>query len=563
MKCSTQRCLLLLVCAFASAGESATIVGTKHNLSASGPGSVTASSETQICVFCHTPHNSSPAAPLWNRSSPGLNYVPYSSSTAIAAPGQPTGTSLLCLSCHDGTIAIGEILSQTSNIIMKGGVTTMPPGPGLIDTNLTHDHPISFEYSSELAAQNGELRDPGTLRPQFKLDASGQLQCTSCHDAHDDQYGKFLVWPNTQSQLCVECHQKTGWDLTPHNLSAASWNGIQPDPWPSSDGTTVNANGCQNCHRPHAPSGGPRLLQYTDEENNCLACHNGNVASHNVMADFLKLSVHPVDSTALVHDPVEPGTVQDRHVECADCHDAHATRAGTSAISGPLVNVRGIDLSGGEVDPASHSYEICFRCHADDPGSQSNSTPRQHEQLNTRLEFQLANPSFHPIAGAGRNPNVPSLIPPLNTQSVIECTDCHNSDSSLPGGGAGPDGPHGSNFEPILVQRYETLDFTPESNSAYALCYSCHARSSILGDESFKKHDKHIRDLDTPCNVCHDPHGVSSTQGNSANNTHLINFDLSVVLPGDNGLLRFVDLGSLSGSCDLLCHGKDHDDKDY
>ena len=39
---------------------------TKHNLSVSGPGPAQATSETEICIFCHTPHNASPGTPLWN-----------------------------------------------------------------------------------------------------------------------------------------------------------------------------------------------------------------------------------------------------------------------------------------------------------------------------------------------------------------------------------------------------------------------------------------------------------------------------------------------------------------
>lgn len=555
--------LVLLGCLIAGSGTAATIVASKHNLSASGPGPVTASSESQICVFCHTPHQSSPIAPLWNRNSPGINYVPYSSSTAIAAPGQPTGDSLLCLSCHDGTIALGDVLSQTSDIVMKGGITTIPVGPALIGTNLTHDHPISFEYSSVLASQNGELRDPGTLRPQIQLDSSGQLQCTTCHDAHDDQFGKFLVWPNSRSQLCVECHEKTGWDLSPHSLSAAGWNGVAPDPWPASDEVTVMDNACRNCHLSHAATGGPRLIQFSVEEDNCSACHNGNVASQDVMADFVKFSAHPIADATLVHDPAEPGTVVDRHVECVDCHNPHAARAGSPPITGVLAGVRGIDIAGGDVNPSSQSYEICFRCHADNPNPGPNLTPRQHDQQNTRLEFQLANPSYHPVAGVGRNPDVPSLIDPLSPTSIIECTDCHNSDSSTAAGGAGANGPHGSVYDTLLVRRYITLDNTPESNSAYALCYSCHSRNSILADESFSEHDKHVREENAPCNACHDPHGISSTQGNSVNNTHLINFDTTIVSPNNNGQLRFVDNGRLSGSCDLMCHSEDHDDENY
>ena len=140
----------------APAADAAKVEDSKHNLSFQGPGTIKATSETQICVFCHTPHSAAPSAPLWNRRSPGGTYTPYSSSTAIASPGQPTGASILCLSCHDGTIALGEILSSSTRISMAGGVTTMPTGPGRLGTDLSDDHPISFAYTATLASQRGE-----------------------------------------------------------------------------------------------------------------------------------------------------------------------------------------------------------------------------------------------------------------------------------------------------------------------------------------------------------------------------------------------------------------------
>ena len=97
-----------------------------------------------------------------------------------------------------------------------------------------------------------------------------------------------------------------------------------------------------------------------------------------------------------------------------------------------------------------------------------------------------------------------------------------------------------------------------ESASAYELCYSCHDRASILGDISFGRHDKHIRDLRTPCNACHDPHGINSPQGNVTNNSHLINFDISIVSVVGPATLKFVDTGINSGYCLLKCHGKVH-----
>jgi len=533
-----------------------TVVSTKHNLSVSGPGVVRATAETEVCVFCHTPHSAVPNSPLWNRRDPGSNYTPYTSTTAVAAPGQPTGSSILCLSCHDGTIALGEILSQSDPITMSGGVTTMPSGPGRLGTDLSDDHPISFVYSATLASQAGELVNPGSLTGPVRLDASGQLQCTACHNAHENLYGKFLVMSNRGGALCSTCHIKNFWGQTPHNLSSKTWNGVQPDPWLASSWTTVSDNACQNCHRPHSAGGRQRLLNHAAEEDNCTACHNGNVATQNIQSQFNKSSRHPITDTTGVHDPSEAAVIGTRHVECVDCHNPHAARSGAGTPPGPLTGVRGISLVGTEVNPVTNEYEVCFRCHADSLTKPAARTPRQITQTNTRLEFNTANPSFHPVAGPGANPNVPSLITPLTTSSTIGCTDCHNNNS-------GPNGPHGSIYAPILERQYVTIDNTSESSSNYALCYKCHSRSVVLSNQSFPLHNKHVSGERAPCNICHDPHGISLTQGNITNNTHLINFDTSVVQPSSSGRLEFIDRGTFRGSCYLRCHGQNHNPCSY
>jgi predicted CXXCH cytochrome family protein len=445
---------------------------------------------------------------------------------------------------------------------MAGGNNRMPQGKGLQGTDLSDDHPISFEYSPDIAVENGELAMPGSIDSALRLDQNGQLQCTTCHDAHDSPFSKLLRMPNIGSQLCVECHQETGWEQTSHSQSSATWNRRPPNPWPGSEYTTVSDNGCENCHISHSADGGPRLLKHAAEEDNCADCHNGNVAANDVMDVFGQFSAHRVDDTTTVHDPVEPAVVETRHVECGDCHDPHATRMGRSPGDTPA-NVRGVNIAGAEIAEATRTFEICLRCHGGSPNQPTARTPRQHTQANIRLKIQPDNPSFHPVASTGRNLDVPSLIDPWNEQSIVTCIDCHNSDEAVSAGGTGPEGPHGSSFEPILVRNYQTLDNTIESASSYALCYECHSRDSILNDESFEGHGKHIRDEETPCNACHDPHGISSTQGNEVNNSHLINFDTSIVFPNSNSLLRFVDNGDRAGSCDLLCHGKEHDNFDY
>ena len=202
--------LVILILAVGTTAYGASIRFTKHNLSVSGPGDIRAASETQICVFCHTPHNSRRDIPyLWNRSDQTTSYIPYQSSTLFAVVGQPTGASKLCLSCHDGTIALGATLSGPQEIPFQGGIRFLPLGhASRLGTDLSDDHPVSFQYSGNLAGRNPELTDPSTLPLEIRLAEDGQLQCTACHDPHNDRFGKFLVMSNQFSKLCISCHTK-------------------------------------------------------------------------------------------------------------------------------------------------------------------------------------------------------------------------------------------------------------------------------------------------------------------------------------------------------------------
>jgi len=561
MKIWHQKYLIVILCFLLPGDSYAEIKDTVHNLSTSGSGSIRANSEDRICIFCHTPHNALPSGPLWNRDTPGFSFDPYSSSTAVASPGQPTGSSLLCLSCHDGTIALGKIANPNTTISMAGS-TTMPSGNTLIGTDLTDDHPISFQYTNSLANNNGELVHPGSLTGPIKLDANGELQCTSCHDPHNNDLGKFQIMSNKGGALCTTCHQKHNWEQTPHNTSTASWDGINTNPWSDTDWDNVADNACQNCHQPHKANHSERLLKHTAEEDNCRACHNGHVAQKNIMDEFNKFSNHPIIDSEGVHDPTEAAVVDSRHVECVDCHNPHAARS-TGTPAGPISGTRGVDSSGNEINPISQEYQLCYRCHADSSDNPAGNTPRVIAESNVRLEFDTSNPSYHPVEGTGRNPNVISLIAPLTTNSIIKCSDCHNNNQGPGANGVGPNGPHGSDFSPLLERQYVTSDPNPYSEGDYALCFKCHDPAVLLSfDSGFPLHKKHVIDQSAPCNVCHDPHGVRSPPGTSTNNTHLINFDTSVVTArggwGGGTQPVFTDTGTSQGNCNLSCHGRDH-----
>ena len=138
--------LLSLLMATAAVGQTG-IIDTKHNLSRTGPGTVKARPTVQLglCVFCHTPHKVRGKKTEnffgWNRADSTATYTTYDSSTMYAMVGQPTGASKLCLSCHDGTIALGSILSQQNVIPFQGDWENSPAN---LSTNLADDHPISF-----------------------------------------------------------------------------------------------------------------------------------------------------------------------------------------------------------------------------------------------------------------------------------------------------------------------------------------------------------------------------------------------------------------------------------
>lgn len=603
-------CVLVLLFIIASvsavppaAAKSVNIVTTKHNLSRTGPGDIKALTEDRICVFCHTPHNANPRTPLWNKNVNAVNYSTYPIywSPTMVSPKVltgPTGPSRLCLSCHDGTLALGEVLRPADTITMNVPAGIPATSRSYFGTSLASHHPISFSYYD--AAANPEINPapPDTLL--FYNNAV--IECTTCHDPHDNTNKKFLAVNAASSGLCVLCHSMTGWLAGSHNTSQSGWNGLPDNPWPRTGGsgpwdlnwTTVAQNGCENCHSPHSAGGVSRLLNSAAEEQNCYPCHNGNVASKNIKAQFDYTSSHYRASYTGLHDPRETLPVTTEHVTCVDCHNPHASNGTTppavpGGVSGKTMNVSGVDQNGVlPLAAATYEYQICFKCHAET----STLIPVVTRVINTSkadLQFNTINPSFHPVIGMGRHsvpsdvPSIPSLtdpeVPPtLTVSSIIYCTDCH-SDEVVLGTVLMSRGPHGSPYAPILRRQYLTTDMgTPYSDANFYLCYRCHDKGSILANASFRAnssgfggHSGHLTStgspatqVNAPCSVCHDPHGVQDSMngaGPTGSHVYLINFDiLNVTAYPGNTYPRFTPgLGSHSGSCTLVCHGVAHD----
>jgi predicted CXXCH cytochrome family protein len=215
--------LAALAALVATSASALSIQASKHDLSSTGTGAVkNTGTNTEICVYCHTPHSADMnvlLAPLWNRGVQNVSGTTklYNSSTTNYA-GTPARINAsdapLCLSCHDGTV--GNALVNPPN-----GSTTFTVLPATFTGNavildqggfeLSNDHPVGIAVPAVVsdtgifgAAQiNTNLA--GALRVQG---AENVVWCSSCHDVHDNANAPFLIESNAGSALCFECHNK-------------------------------------------------------------------------------------------------------------------------------------------------------------------------------------------------------------------------------------------------------------------------------------------------------------------------------------------------------------------
>ena len=349
--------LIFISLFFISFSWALSIVNSKHDLSATGPGPVKAESETQICKFCHIPHAAA-QSPLWNRTQPAGPWNMYNSAylnaIAYAVSTAPSERSKLCLSCHDGTIAIGTLVNKgpvTMANIGGAAVTTMPTNrPGYLGTDLRNDHPVSIKYDLTIAGANLQDPGPGTfptvkgLNIKLYLVASVKyVECTSCHEPHDNANTKFLVRSFTGGNVgafCNTCHNPPNWTGSAHQASTVAVTNTASELYVY--GGNVGAIACMNCHKPHSAPGSPYLRRFGAEEE--ATCYGGNLASNpchgslsaagadKVGTQFGNTYRHPITASAgnHIHYSLEAdlkvGGVVPRHVECVDCHNPHQVR---------------------------------------------------------------------------------------------------------------------------------------------------------------------------------------------------------------------------------------------
>jgi predicted CXXCH cytochrome family protein len=202
----------MLVAGSAAAGQKTSIVDTPHNLSVTGKGEIRSTTESRICVFCHTSHNASHEGPLWNHETTPSQFRTYDRSTMVSSAEAPNGATKLCLSCHDGTIAVGAIRSMGRTVAMANvGPSGEIPShrKSHLGTDLSGTHPVSVKFKQRDALMKSGLRwPPFDPERQVGVDADGYVQCTSCHDPHGSRSTRYPFWQKeTFSEVCNVCHE--------------------------------------------------------------------------------------------------------------------------------------------------------------------------------------------------------------------------------------------------------------------------------------------------------------------------------------------------------------------
>jgi len=601
---------MLLTASNLSAQISGDVMGV-HNL---GPGSNSPikGARPDSCAYCHAPHSGLNRG-LWNQKLTTQNYTTYSSDTETNLTRQPRlgEDSNQCLSCHDGTVAVGATVAY-GQVTTSGSMNTLD----VFGSTMQSSHPFSLvlplkdniDLAASLVASHRTADPTGAV----KL-IKGNVECTSCHNPHvqakDTVSLNFLVKDSSNGQLCLACHDPTrqmgnqvnplaDWAISAHALSSAA---ISPAALLGSY-KTVAADGCISCHAPHNASGVARLLRGLNELD-CLSCHNGGSSITSGMAPYANVALeyaapkigHPFPSSTNPHDAAESTLLNNnRHATCVDCHSAHGSEPVGVFPTPPLIRISQKDIAGinasdgiSVLAPAVNQYENCLRCHGTSSGKQVQAiygyfpvrAVSAGDALNLIPQFAVSATSSHPVMHT-RSSSLPQpslLTNMLNLDGVthgrsmgtqILCTDCHNSDDNREFGGAGPNGPHGSKWTHILERRYEfsqtavpgqlisNLFPSPDLsvNGPYGLCGKCHDLSNqIVKNTSWNQHSAHIN-AGFSCSTCHTSHGMGATSG-TISGERLIDFDMNVV--ASNGGLP-ISYNRAANTCVLVCHQVAH-----
>lgn len=336
------------------------------------------------------------------------------------------------------------------------------------------------------------------------------------------------------NSTCFRCHTDTrtvmpGWPGKTVYEASAHWTSANVV-WP---GSGYTAGTCRNCHDPHGVqisatanqrTGGPftattqpvpNLLR-EQEEFLCYNCHDATAAYGGgalgpavtgIYDEFVKdaarndgtsFGVHPINRDAAANDRTTWWHLKasdtfswggNRHVECTDCHNPHAAKAGThtnedTKAGNVLLGAYGVSVTYAPLTytPVVHTaartnyeYEICMRCHSGyTSGLPANAIPNQ--LTNVAAEFNPNQRAHHALMARGKltSDTLSALLwdNGWDTKSFTTCSDCHYVHGQ-------PTGDY-AQFQDAMLRTSNPAG-AGAVDEDHVVCYLCHAFSVYSG----------------------------------------------------------------------------------
>ncbi|NTU70804.1 MAG: fibronectin type III domain-containing protein [Coriobacteriia bacterium] len=440
------------------------------------------------CENCHNTHKvASGGTSPWASSR-----LSDPSNTKITWSGTVTD---FCLKCHTGPSA-SAVQSYTPTI----SATQLIPYPVAFRTVTSPLFPGWSKATTGFAYKNsGHFTTTSTI---------GAALCQNCHDPHGSQSDSLQAWTPTSSPTAANARQNT--------TTATSEEGL-----------------CYKCHGTGTGTAGGRSMNVQTPAsaayNHSVAAQTGRHSDEETVGAFANSAT--------------------RHVECVDCHNPHASVAGTHTINtsnagGALKGAIGIvppAASGNWSQPTTASYTattmagtvpeayLCFKCHAGPGVSLQSVTTTSGTYTRTDLgqEFNPSNYSFHNVSGqttamktsftfvnvAGTTVTQTWPLPTtawlktlegvqLTSNSKITCSDCHTGSTTT------ARGPHGSAakwmVDPAYPNEWSTITLTNRNTTTTPyICQKCHNFAVATNNVHQSNHDSYA------CRTCHVsvPHG--------------------------------------------------------
>ncbi len=243
---------------WADAAPGAGIKDSHHDFTAGHAEASTTDAGAGICIFCHVQHRQhAPSTAvtrlLWNHKLSALTYSWSDATTTAGGTQLPTnistweGSTKNCLSCHDGTVAMGDVYRTAANPASSFTVTGTRLTDGKLSASfllipdstgdLKGNHPVSipYPYGGTASTYNGISSGAGVdpadyvanpVNVKLFTDTGGDvvdggtvgaagIECASCHDVHNRHVKEepllrdfFKLASGSPSQICLDCHNK-------------------------------------------------------------------------------------------------------------------------------------------------------------------------------------------------------------------------------------------------------------------------------------------------------------------------------------------------------------------